>query len=283
MIKNISHSKHDTEVTREELREIQTPEPTRTWFPVDHGDLLEAVIAETEHVGLKIKEEKIIVSHAKGGNPGDRMLAMFELENDRQDLATTIAVLNAHDQSFACKLVAGMVVTCCTNLAMGGEASFARKHTKNAGEDVNYLVYKTLGRLKTLHRTQDEQVARYQATALSDTDAHELALRAIEQGVLSPSKTLRVLKEYHQSEHKEFQNHDLWALFNAFTECLKGSNLFALPRKTQTLHSICDRFAAGEIIMPLFHYDEGEATTLPEGENLTGLSDGQILDEIVGG
>ena len=55
-----------------------------------------------------------------------------------------------------------------------------------------------------------------------------------------PNRTIpEVLKEWREPRHEEFQPRNIWSLFNAFTEALKG-NLIELPRRTEALHGLLD-------------------------------------------
>ena len=63
--------------------------------------------------------------------------------------------------------------------------------------------------------------------------------RRIAVGVV-PNRTIpEVLKEWREPRHEEFQPRNIWSLFNAFTEALKG-NLIELPRRTEALHGLLD-------------------------------------------
>ena len=48
-----------------------------------------------------------------------------------------------------------------------------------------------------------------------------------------------VLHEWRKPRHEEFGLWNIWSLFNAFTEALKG-NLVELPRRTEALHGLLD-------------------------------------------
>ena len=90
------------EVGHQKLLEIDTPAPTKTWFPIPHHQVLESVSSTLEGAGYQIRRSRLSVSHA-----GARFF--FTL-----DLATTIAhgvslavgIRNSTDQSFPSASVA---------------------------------------------------------------------------------------------------------------------------------------------------------------------------------
>jgi len=49
-----------------------------------------------------------------------------------------------------------------------------------------------------------------------------------------------VLKEWRESRHEQFQERNIWSLFNAFTEALKDGDLAYLPKRTEALHALMD-------------------------------------------
>ena len=49
-----------------------------------------------------------------------------------------------------------------------------------------------------------------------------------------------VLHEWREPRHREFQERDVWSLFNSFTEALKDGNLAELPKRTEALHGLLD-------------------------------------------
>ena len=75
---------------------------------------------------------------------------------------------------------------------------------------------------------------------ISDTDAHDLIIRAIDVGVCSNRLIPPVLHEWREPRHDAFEGRNVWSLFNAFTESLKDGNLAELPKRTEALHGLLD-------------------------------------------
>ena len=75
---------------------------------------------------------------------------------------------------------------------------------------------------------------------IDDRDAHDLIIRACDVGVKSNRLIPSVLHEWREPRHQEFQERDVWSLFNAFAESLKEGNLVELPKRTEALHGLLD-------------------------------------------
>jgi hypothetical protein len=71
-------------------------------------------------------------------------------------------------------------------------------------------------------------------------DGDETLSRAITRSVDVNRLIPAVLHEWREPRHREFQERDVWSLFNSFTEALKDGNLAELPKRTEALHGLLD-------------------------------------------
>ena len=86
---------------------------------------------------------------------------------------------------------------------------------------------------------QDKRIAAYKDAEITDTNAHDLIIRATDVGVCSNRLIPSILHEWREPRHSAFDGRSVWSLFNAFTETLKG-NLTELPKRTEALHGLLD-------------------------------------------
>lgn len=229
------------EVSRQALALVPTPAPTETWRPIPHAAFVQRVELELPRYGLDIESSAYALTHDAGRFFG--LVQVTRSGQENPDYSLVVGLRNSHDKTLTAGLVAGSQVFVCDNLAFSGEVSVSRKHTVNILEDLPGLIGNAIGRLLGLFQTQDERVARYRATHLSEAAAHDLAIRALDARVVCASKIPALLQEWRTPGHREFEPRTLWSFFNATTEVLKGS-LHMLPRRSQALHTLCDQFAA---------------------------------------
>ncbi len=57
---------------------------------------------------------------------------------------------------------------------------------------------------------------------LSDAKAHDLTVRALDNGVICASRIPELLHEWREPRHEAFRPRTVWSWFNAATEILKG-------------------------------------------------------------
>jgi hypothetical protein len=120
-------------------------------------------------------------------------------------------------------------------------------------------VDRAVGLLGGLRRTQEQRFAAYKGHELTDGQAHDTLVRALDAKVLPVTRLPDVIQEWREPRHPEFRDgRTAWRLFNAFTEILKG-NLGELPRRTQALHGLMDA-TCGFLVPANYRSEDAEIT-----------------------
>ncbi len=223
-------------VEMNEIRRVQTPPPTETWQPIPHYQLITAVQKTLNRTNLNVGNQAHSLSH-----DGDRYFGLMEIHGQRtsDDYCWVLGLRNSHDKTFPAGIVAGASVFVCDNLSFSGEVKFARKHTRFITRDLPQLVERSIGLLMSKWHDQDKRIEAYKEADIDDTEAHDLVIRATDVGVCSNRLIPSVLHEWREPSHDAFGGRNVWSLFNAFTESLKG-NLAELPKRTEALHGLLD-------------------------------------------
>jgi hypothetical protein len=226
------------QATFDQVRAVATPEPTETWCPIAHHHLIETVLATLERGGLRVVAEAHGLWH-----DGLRYFGSFQLANgvDHEDYALVLGLRNSHDKKFPAGLACGSGVFVCDNLAFSGEIKLSRKHTARIKEDLPRLITSAVGRLGTMRANQDRRIACYKEKAVSDAQAHDLIVRAIDSKALPVTRLPAVLSEWRKPKHEAFAPRTAWSLFNAFTEDLKLSSTAVLSARSIPLHGLFDQ------------------------------------------
>ena len=221
---------------RQEIINVPTPRSTESWTPIPHIKLVSHVETTIRSKGLIVGTQAHSLTH-----DGMRYFGLMEIQRREsdQDYCWVLGLRNSHDKTFPAGIVAGSSVFCCDNLAFSGEVKLARKHTRFIMRDLPQLVQSAVGKLMERWHHQDERIGSYKLTDLDDRTAHDLVVRAFDVGVCCNRHIPLVLHEWRQPRHEEFASRNVWSLFNAFTESLKG-NLIDLPRRTEALHGLLD-------------------------------------------
>jgi hypothetical protein len=239
MVLNLMVHAGGWEATRDEVVAVPTPAPSKRHYPVPHGDLIDLIQKTVERTGLQVVDEAFALSHE-----GNRMFGLLGLKgpDDRPDYQQTLGFRSAHDQSMKISTAAGSRIFVCDNMAFTGEDVVHRMHTRHAMDDLPGLLTASIGRLGDLRADQNRRFDAYKEYELTDTQVNDTLIHSLDAGVISSSKIRQVLDEYREPRHPEFREGGMtaWRLFNAYTEILKGANLFEVPKRTQALHGLMD-------------------------------------------
>jgi hypothetical protein len=238
--------------TIEQVENVVTPENTDTHVRIPHVALVRLVTETLEQKGLRVVEQEF----GLWGKNGERFFGLMTLANhspiEAPDHALTLGLRNAHDGRFPAAGSIGSRVFVCDNLAFSGEVTFAGKHSKHIVSRLPGLVNGAVEKLIGLRGWQENRINAYKgfdmlAAAANEREmernVHDLIIRMLDENVIPNQKVQAVVNEWRQPadpKHREaFAPRTVWSLFNAVTQCLKGTpNL--LPQRTVRLHSLCD-------------------------------------------
>lgn len=239
MAKLMMH-KGAVEISAADLRHVRTPDATRTWQPMGHHEFVEIVEREMAMAGMQIVTRNFGI-----WKEGARFFGILQLapEGAESDFAAVVGLRNSHDMSFAAGLCMGSSVFVCDNLAFNSDVVLHRAHTRNIFRDMPGLVSKGVARLVAARQVLGERIGTYKVVPVDDAGAHDFLVRAVDRHVLPVTALPGALAEWRNPSHEDFQPRTVWSLFNAVTEVIKGTNLEALPRRTEALHGLADQFA----------------------------------------
>lgn len=207
---------HQERVSLATLAEVPTPEPTKTWRPVPHINVVKRLLEGVEPALYDGDRARGTLEIGLSPN-GKRMFGVMQLSHER-----VLGFRNAHDKAFALGITAGIQVMVCSNLCFGGEITLSRKHTSKL--DLSAEVDKAFSLLGLHFAAIEDRRAQLQQTICSKDGALHLACQAAEARWLRPCDIYNVVQEFVEPRHVEHlsgHRHTRWTLHNAFTEVIK--------------------------------------------------------------
>lgn len=203
-------------VTAEDLKKVPAPQATKTWYPLAHAHVLERVTATLGQAGFAVERQKLALTRNDA-----RFFGTLDLRSPlTAGVNLAVGIRNSTDKSLPIGFAAGSRVFVCDNLAFSSEVVVARKHTRFGDERFAEALTRAVEGLHQFREAEAARINRFQATALSDTEAESLILRAYEADVVSHRLLPRVIGEWRKPSFEEFQERTLWSLFNCFTAVL---------------------------------------------------------------
>jgi hypothetical protein len=229
---------HEVESTA--LTRIATPIATESWHPIPHITLVERLRELVASSGMEIVQEKHAIAR-----DGQRYFGLFQIGGVpnfglAESVGTIIGLRNSHDKSFPAGINAGSAPFVCDNLAFHNEVKIARRHTKFILRDLPTLLAGAFGKLLSAWGNHSNRISTYQSRFITNNEAHDIIAKAYRGGAISKTALADVVDQWHSPEHDEWKpERNLWGLYNAFTNVLRG-NVMALPRRSDALNGILD-------------------------------------------
>jgi hypothetical protein len=121
----------------------------------------------------------------------------------------------------------GSSVFICDNLSFSSEITVARRHTTHVKRDLPQLMARAVGQLSRKWANQDKRFDAYKQHELSNVQAHDLLIRALDVRAVTTTQIPHILTEWRAPRHPEFvqAGPTAWRFFNACTEIAKDSGL----------------------------------------------------------
>lgn len=199
---------------------IPLPEATRSYQPVSNRYLINAVTDSIERQGLKLDTLELAVS-----KDYQKLFGCAKVKHENEQLAPAICFRNSYDKSMSVGLASGAKVFVCDNLQISGDSfTKLRKHTTNVMNDVDYLVDEAVAAVIPDFKKELLTIEEMEFTYISLEKGYEFLGLLRGKGVLNSKCFNIALKEWQKPQHECFPSNNLWSLYNACTEGLKGLN-----------------------------------------------------------
>jgi hypothetical protein len=243
-------------VDREVVRRAYTPGETRgkdlvkfqreiSHQPISHIFCLEQTESFLENAGYQIIKEEHALAIQDEKNPElfNRYFGLLQLrhqDSNNENFDLVVGVRNSHDKKFPWGLVIGASVFICDNLSFIGEVKVMRKHTANILKDLEGKIAMAIAQLSQLRNHQNNRIEAYQQFQLSNMEFNNFVINSLKVGAITSTQIPKVLNEWDNKDHTQFQERNLWRAFNHVTEVSKGVNIFDYPIRSTKLHGLCD-------------------------------------------
>lgn len=221
------------EVPYDHLRNIETPEATKSHIPIPHHRVVDLVKHTLSFYGHDVTEEHYGVTE-----DGLRFFGLLSLKSQYGDYEDTVGLRNSNDKKFPVGISFGSRVFVCDNLAFIGENTVMRRHTVNAVRDLPSLVMQIIEPLADQREAQHRCFQQYQQTPLTDMVADHAVLQMYRAGIINVQRIADVMKQWEEPDY-DWGDRTAYRLFNAATHALEG-RITENPGATAELHKVID-------------------------------------------
>jgi len=196
-----------TSIDREGLQALETPQPTDSWTPIPHYELVQALEGQLRARGITIVKEAFAVQQAK-------LFGVIDTDYQVTDEGgAAIGIRTSNDKSLALQLAIGYRVFVCDNMSFAGDLiALKRKHTANL--DLHKEFAEGIGRYVRDYRRLQDDIQVWKDTSVSHERAKTLIYDIFVQKIVPVRLFHPVINAYQAAMH---QGQNLWTLHNAFT------------------------------------------------------------------
>ncbi len=220
-------------ISYDDLRQIQTPNPTDTHVPIPHHEIVELMRYTLGFFGHEVVEE-----HHGVTPDGNRYFGVLMLRSPYGDYTNMLGLRNSHDRTLPIGIAFGSRVFICDNVAFSADHVIRRKHTVKAKRELPGLVTEIVQPLQVQRIAQNQKLLRYQDTALTDEQADHAILTMYRNDIIGVQRIGDVVEQWERPSH-DWGEKTAWRLFNATTFALAGK-VAEKPDITKELNHIID-------------------------------------------
>jgi hypothetical protein len=222
------------EVSRMDLDMILVPEATDTYQPVSHYHLADKLLT----ISQDILRDYVLVGEQFGiARQGNQLFALLRFKKEGEPLGLSVAFRNSYDKSMSLGLAIGANVFVCDNLALHGDITVMKKHTKNVWTTLEDLAIATLYKATRQHQLIQADASHMNGIPMDDFEAFSTLGVLFGEEVVSPRQMSVVRQEWLTPSYTEFQTRNVWSFYNACTEALKSCPPISIMEKHTALHS----------------------------------------------
>ncbi|HOG37693.1 MAG TPA: DUF932 domain-containing protein [Candidatus Woesebacteria bacterium] len=220
-------------VTKEQLDLIPVPEATESYVPVSHYHLTDKFLT----ISQDILRDYVLIGQNYGiARQGQQLFAVLKFQNEKSEMGLSIAFRNSYDRSMAIGLAIGASVFVCDNLALSGDVTVMKKHTKNVWEDLEETAIATIYKSQKNYTQIVCDAEAFKTLPMGNNAAFRTMGLLFGTNIISPRQLTILKDEWLKPSYKEFESRNLWSFYNAATESLKSSPPVTIMEKHIRLH-----------------------------------------------
>lgn len=224
-------------VTEAEVIQVPAVPFTRTFRPVHHHQVIDAVRTGMWAVGLEVQKTEYVLA-----SNGMKMFGVWDLSTGNDELCWSMGIRNSMDKTMALGITAGTRVFVCENLSFDGEFVELRRHTKKLTlDELEFMAYRAIrclvGRL-TQFQAWQEGLKQHD---LTEQDAKILLVEIMTQSVIPINK----FSMFQDLYFGKVYDHTVWGFHETTTHVMRETNLLSLPKKNRILNAILNQHIEG--------------------------------------
>lgn len=201
-----------------DLKAMADPEKLgRIHTPVRHDVFIDGLREAVAMAGLTVNREELAI--ARGGA---KLFGVMDFSSEDGKVGACMGFRHGNDRSMRIKVVAGIRVFVCDNMALSGDAGTLLNYLHTATFDPKAECIAAVSQYLEARNTLEVEIDRMKDAKISDGKAKELIYDAIVSRDVLPLRMIPdVDRWYFKGETEDLAPRTVWGLHNAFTRTLQ--------------------------------------------------------------
>lgn len=241
----LMHTPGCQRVSPADLGRMETPEPTKSHYPIPHAEFYGMVEEAVEATGFTILNRDLGVAQM-----GAELFGIFDLDHNRDDVkGFSVGFRHAHNKTLSAQVMFGRQLFVCDNRVFSGQQAetASHKHTVNVMTTMPVRIQDALGRFADWTEQENERIDRLQAAPLDDRSWHSLVVNAAKRGCMSWAQIRNAENIWHTDErYGGPDSKTLWRAensINATWQMGRANNLSTPLKRGQRLTTLLDTWS----------------------------------------
>lgn len=211
--------------SREELKGLYTPEPTKSWTPIPHHELVGAIHDRLREIGATVNREEYATMSRDA-----KLFGVLDLMvpgvSEADGIGMALGLNASNDKSMAIRLVAAARVFCCDNMSLSGSGNAVMMRAVHSARlRLEDKVPPAIDMFMDKAGVWRADLSEMKGLDLAPTTAKELIFDAF--AASNPCLPVRLFGDVARlyfddpEQRAKFPDPTLWSLNNAFTEAVK--------------------------------------------------------------
>lgn len=199
-------------IEKDDLVQIGTPSPTKSWRPIPHSVLVNTLGEVLSSRGLTIRKESYAVQRE-----GNVLFGVLDLNwGETAEYYAAIGLRTSNDKTFCLQIAIGLRVFVCDNLAFHGDLiALKRKHTANL--NLVEEITKAVRRYELGYGQYQQHIELLQRTPWSPMEARERIYTAFARKIVP----VRLFHDIAVPYADRMEMCTAWEVLNRFTFAMK--------------------------------------------------------------
>lgn len=223
-------------MNEQDLFNIPVPQPTASYSPVSHRQIIEQIRENVDKSSLQI-----VGSNYQATGNGKAMVGTFDLQAESDTFNYRLAFRNSYDKSMSIAFVGGVSVMICSNGMILGDIKFLRRHTGTVASELNEKIERVIGNLDEELEMANRHGDQMRSIELNPTSTAELCGRFLmEQEIITSSQLTIIRDQLKRPDYEDFADPTLWSLYNHATHALKKTHPYNYIDAYKKLHNFVE-------------------------------------------